>query len=111
MGESFGPGLDLGWWITAVELPAISGLFWLIGRLRKDAETAMETLRGRAEEGQAQLREALAAYKLEVAKSYVSVSTLKDVEQRLTGHLLRIEHKLESRPAALGAGLPQEVRS
>lgn len=88
--------LDLAWWITAVELPVMGGLFWLIARLRKDAESALETLRSRAESAQAQVRESLAAYKLEVAKTYVSVATLKDVEQRLTDHLLRIENKLES---------------
>ena len=42
------------------------------------------------------MRESLAAYKLEVAKTYVSFATLKDVEQRLTDHLLRIETKLDS---------------
>lgn len=88
--------LDLAWWITAVELPVMGGLFWLIARLRRDAESALETLRSRAESAQAQVRESLAAYKLEVAKTYVSFATLKDVEQRLTGHLLRIEDKLES---------------
>jgi len=88
--------LDLAWWITAVELPVMGGLFWLIARLRKDAESALETLRSRAESAQAQVRESLAAYKLEVAKTYVSFATLKDVEQRLTDHLLRIENKLES---------------
>ncbi|MBP2232849.1 hypothetical protein [Azospirillum agricola] len=88
--------LDLAWWITAVELPVMGGLFWLIARLRRDAESALETLRARAESAQAQVRESLAAYKLEVAKTYVSFATLKDVEQRLTDHLLRIENKLES---------------
>ncbi|MGQ9366636.1 hypothetical protein [Azospirillum sp. ST 5-10] len=87
--------LDVVWWITAVELPALAGLFWLIARLRRDAEEAMEALRVRAEAAQAQVRESLAAYKLEVAKTYVSLATLKDVEKRLTDHLLRIEGKLE----------------
>lgn len=88
--------LDIAWWITAVELPVMGGLFWLIARLRNDAETALENLRVRAESAQTQVRESLAAYKLEVAKTYVSFATLKDVEQRLTDHLLRIENKLES---------------
>ncbi|WP_448203966.1 hypothetical protein [Azospirillum sp. sgz302134] len=87
--------VDLVWWISAVELPVMGGLFWLIARLRKDAETALENVRARAEYAQTQVRESLAAYKLEVAKTYVSFATLKDVEQRLTDHLLRIENKLE----------------
>ncbi|MBP2301592.1 hypothetical protein [Azospirillum picis] len=85
MHETLQGGLDLAWWITAVELPAMTALFWLIVRARKDAESAF-----------AALRENLAAYKLEVAKTYVSVATLRDVEQRLTDHLLRIETKLDS---------------
>lgn len=76
--------LDVVWWITAVELPAMGGLFLMLSRQRKDAETA-----------QVQAREALAAYKLEVAKTYPSFEMLKDVENRLTDHLLRIERKLE----------------
>jgi len=87
--------LDVVWWITAVELPVLGGLFWLITRVRRDAGDGLESLRTRAETAQAQVRESLAAYKLEVAKTYVSLSTLKDVEKRLTDHLLRIEHKLE----------------
>ncbi|WP_029009192.1 hypothetical protein [Azospirillum halopraeferens] len=87
--------LDVVWWITAVELPAMAGLFWLIMRLRRDADEAVDALRARTETERAQVLENLAAYKLEVAKTYVSVGTLRDVEKRLTDHLLRIEHKLE----------------
>lgn len=83
--------LDLVWWATAVELPALAGLFWLM-------------LRGRAElEAEAdRLREDLSAFKLDVARSYASTAALKDVERRLTEHLVRIEakldHSLEARP-------------
>lgn len=86
---------DLVWWISAVELPVLGGLFWLINRTRRESEAALERLRSRAETARTQVREALAAYKLEVAKTYVSFETLKDVETRLTDHLLRIERKLE----------------
>jgi hypothetical protein len=41
------------------------------------------------------MREGLADYKLEVAKNYVSIAYLKDVERRLTDHLLRIDAKLD----------------
>ncbi len=88
--------LDPVWWITVVEAPVLAGLFWLIHRWRDDAEAALEQVRTRAEAAQAQVRESLAAYKLEVAKTYVSIGTLKDVEKRLTDHLVRIEHKLET---------------
>jgi hypothetical protein len=87
---------DALWWVTVVELPALGALFWLIWRVRIDSEAAVERVRRAAEAGLADIREGLAAYKLEVAKTYVSVGYLKDVERRLTDHLLRIDAKLEA---------------
>lgn len=84
------------WWITAVELPTLAGLFWFIWRIRRDGEEKLDHLRHQCHTGDAQLRETLAAYKLEVAKSYASIAYLKDVERRLTSHLLRIEAKLDA---------------
>ena len=96
--------LDVIWWITAVELPVISGLFWMINRHRRDAELALEAVRQRAETAQIQVREALSNYKVEVARSYAGLDTLKTVEQRLTDHLLRIETKLEFSCGILAEG-------
>jgi hypothetical protein len=83
--------LDLAWWATAVELPALAGLFWLMLRGRAELEAAAD-----------RLRDDLAESKLEVARSYASTAALKDVERRLTEHLVRIEakldHRLEARP-------------
>jgi len=87
--------LDLIWWITAVELPVMAGLFWLGWRTRRDLETALDDARHEADAGIAYVREKLSAFKLEVAKSYASISYLKEVERRLTHHLLRIEDKLD----------------
>lgn len=72
------------WWITAVELPVFGGLFWLIHKNKK--ETDRELL--------AQ-RDALMNFKLDVAKSYASITDVKDLEVRLVAHLLRIEAKLD----------------
>lgn len=88
-------GIDLVWWITVVDLPAMGGLLWLILRVRGEAEEATDRLRSGMEATSVQMREALAAYKLEVAKTYASITTLREVEQRLTSHLLRIEGKLD----------------
>jgi hypothetical protein len=96
---------DAVWWVTAVELPVLGGLFWLISRARLDAEAAVEQVRRAAEAGLADIREALAAYKLEVAKTYVSVDYLKDVERRLTDHLLRIDARLEALGTIHGGGV------
>lgn len=47
------------------------------------------------------LRDGLADFKLDVARNYVSIPYLKDIEKRLTAHLLRIEAKLDHNvPAA-----------
>lgn len=86
---------DIMWWVSAVELPALGGLFWLVWRNRHDADDAAEENRRAFERGLAQQREALAAYKLEVAQSYASLSHLREVEKRLTAHLERIELKLD----------------
>lgn len=83
------------WWISAVELPVLGGLFLLFWRFRQDADQRLDDLDHRIDVGDAQAREALAAYKLEVAKTYATHGTLKDVERRLTEHLVRIEAKLD----------------
>ena len=76
--------LDLAWWATAVELPALAGLFWLMQRGRAELDGAQD-----------RLREDLSAFKVEVARSYASTAALKDAERRLTEHLVRIEAKLD----------------
>lgn len=86
---------DLAWWITVVDLPALGSLFWMIWKTRRESEESLKHLRDVIESRNAQLREALSAFKLEVAKSYAAVSDLKDLESRLVGHLLRIESKLD----------------
>lgn len=86
---------DLLWWITVIEVPVISGLFWMVWHVRKESEASDQNLRNAIETRNSQMREVLAAFKLEVAKNYAAVSDLKDLESRLVGHLLRIESKLD----------------
>ena len=90
--------LNMIWWVTAIELPALAGLFWLIWRTRQDLETAARDLDRRVDQGHDRDRMALADFKVEVAKSYASIEHLREVEDRLTAHLLRIEAKLDVRP-------------
>ncbi|MEO5373169.1 MAG: hypothetical protein H7840_02690 [Alphaproteobacteria bacterium] len=87
--------INIIWWISAVEIPVMAGLFWLFWRSRQDCEHDLDEIRHEMEKGFARAAEALAAYKLEVAKSYASISTMREVEKRLTQHLLRIEQKLD----------------
>jgi len=88
--------IDLIWWITVVELPALGGLFLFAWRTRHDSDEALRQIHDQQEAGFARSRENLAAFKLEVAKTYASIPHLKDVERRLTRHLVRIENKLDS---------------
>ena len=87
--------MDLAWWITGIELPCLAGLFWMIWHTRREGEAAVARLREVIDTRNAQMREGLSAFKLEVAKNYAAVNDLKDVEDRLVGHLLRIESKLD----------------
>lgn len=89
--------LDIVWWITGVELPAMAGLFWMIWRARRESIDAIVDVRHDHEMALSRLRESLAAYKLEVSKTYASIPYLKEVERRLTSHLIRIEDKLDVR--------------
>ncbi|MBU0860122.1 MAG: hypothetical protein KJ667_09295 [Alphaproteobacteria bacterium] len=87
---------DLVWWITAIEIPVLSGLFWMIWRARREGDDALQHLRDVVDSRNAQMREALAAFKLEVAKGYASITDMKELETRLVAHLLRIEAKLDT---------------
>jgi HAMP domain-containing protein len=86
---------DAQWWIGAVELPILGGLYWLIWRTRQEAHQALDATRQLSEAGDARLRENIADFKLEAAKTYASINSLSDVERRVVGHLLRIEAKLD----------------
>jgi hypothetical protein len=90
-----GIDFNLTWWITAFEMPALAGLFWMVWRGRHDTDAAIGDAEHEFETGLQYLRDALSAFKLEVAKSYASISYLKEVERRLTDHLVRIEEKLD----------------
>lgn len=88
--------LDVVWWITVVEVPALAGLLLLIWRVKSESDTALATRSDRLAADLDGLRDELAAHKVEVARSYVSLDTLRDTEGRLTAHLVRIEKKLDS---------------
>jgi hypothetical protein len=86
---------DLVWWITVVDLPAMAGLFGFIWRTRQKFEDDIGALQFNLDHRAGQLREALSAFKLEVAKSYASQNDLRMLESRIVEHLLRIEAKLD----------------
>ena len=74
----------LGWWIAVVEIPVLSALFWMIWHGRRDWE-----------QGLRELNDDLSDHKLDVARNYARTGDLRELEGRLTSHLLRIEAKLD----------------
>jgi hypothetical protein len=89
------------WWVTAIELPALGAMATMLWRSRQEWEARLDLIERQVDIGLGQAREALAAYKLEVAKSYATTGYLKDVETRLTEHLIRIEAKLDQAQSAV----------
>lgn len=97
---------DLIWWVTVIDLPVTAALFGLILKTQQDNDHELDEMHHLLERRNEQLRDALNAFKLEVAKNYASQTDLKELEKRLVGHLLRIEAKLDStalKAEALGA--------
>ncbi len=83
------------WWVTVIDIPVASALFWMIWRGRRETESRLDHLHQLLETRHSQMRESLSAYKLEVAKTYSTQSDLRNLESRLVAHLLRIESKLD----------------
>ena len=78
--------LDSGllWWITVIDIPAMSALFYMNFKYRRDTEKEFH-----------QSYQELAAFKVEVARNYAAIKEVKEGENRITNHLLRIEAKLD----------------
>jgi hypothetical protein len=107
---------DPQWLLTVVEAPLIAALVWILHSLRRTLPDPLQGEPGasppppeRGSETVAALsraREELAAFKLEVARTYVPLSLIRDVDSRLSRQLLRIEAKLDevARTAAAAAG-------
>ena len=83
--------ISLSWWITVVELPLILGAYALILKRGRDLDRDLVAIRQELVSAGRELQ----AYKLEAAQTFASIGYLKDVENRLTGHLETIEKKLD----------------
>lgn len=83
------------WWISVIEVPIVGALFRMIYTIKQDIQTRIERGDTRDSEAVARARDELAEFKLEVARTYVPLSLIRDLDQRFSSHLLRIEGKLE----------------
>jgi hypothetical protein len=91
------------WWISAVEAPILAALFYSIHGLRQDLHARIERTDQRESDAVNRTRDELAEFKLEVARTYVPLSLIRDVDRRLSAQLMRIEEKLETATAAAAA--------
>jgi hypothetical protein len=87
--------IEATWWISAVEAPIVAALFYMLHGLRRDLQERIDRSDQRESEAVGRTRDDLAEFKLEVARSYVPLSLIRDVDRRLSQHLLRIEEKIE----------------
>ncbi len=71
-------------------------VIWMMQLLRRD-------LAQRPAPPAASPRDDLAEFKLEVARTYVPLSLIRDLDQRLSLHLVRIEEKLDEVSSAATA--------
>jgi hypothetical protein len=93
------------WWTTAIEVPVLGSMFWMIHHGRRESERALLRIYREIQGNLNMVLENLAQSKLEIARFYASVSDLKAVEQRLTDHLIRLETRLTYLPSN-PAGVP-----
>ena len=84
--------MDLQWWITVIGVPLVGALFWL--RVH-DREAIDKGLR--------EIKDDFANYKLLVATSFVTATSMKDLEVRIMSHLDKIEKKIDR---VIEQGLP-----
>lgn len=88
---------DILAWITAIIAPVLTALCAFVYRAKNTLENRINALCDMHHTETESLHTALMNYKLEVAQKYVSVATLRDLESRLTNHLIRIEKKLDGK--------------
>jgi hypothetical protein len=81
------------WWINAAQAPIVGALYWLVHGIKRDLDR-IDRGELRHVDGLSRTRDELAAFKLEVARTYVPLSLIRDVDRRLTEQLVRIENKL-----------------
>lgn len=86
--------INLSWWISVVEIPLFMGGFWILKNNINLLENYIKDIEAKSKKDVINLVESLASFRVDVAVNYASISCLKDVENRLTAHLLRIEDKI-----------------
>ncbi|MEO3472917.1 hypothetical protein AAFN86_13695 [Roseomonas sp. CAU 1739] len=92
-----------------MEAPVVTALFWMIHGLRRDMQERIERGDQRDSDALTRTRDELAQFKIEVARTYVPLSLIRDLDRRINDHLIRIEEKLEEVSRA-GIAVAQAAR-
>jgi len=81
------------------DTPLVLALLWMIAQLRRETAARAEP------PPHDTARDDLTAFKLEVARTYVPLSLIRDMDHRMTQQLARLEEKLDevSRAATAAA--------
>jgi hypothetical protein len=89
------------------DAPLALVLVWMLVNLRREIATRADPPAAPPPPAQDTAREELAAFKLEVARTYVPLSLIRDLDARLTQQLARFEEKLDevSRAATAAAAI------
>jgi hypothetical protein len=89
------------------DAPLALVLMWMVVQLRRELGARAEPPAPPAAQQQQGARDELAAFKLEVARTYVPLSLIRDLDARLTQQLGRFEEKLDevSRAATAAAAI------
>lgn len=94
------------WWITVVEIPLLGALFWLVHHSRREADRALMKVYGQVQSNFSTVLQNVAQSRVEVARHYATGNDLKDVEKRLTNHLLRLENRITYAMASAPGRVP-----
>jgi len=83
-----GSGITLEWWIRFIELPILAGLFKLMWDIKKDLIARIERIELRHAETTAELRAEIASFKPEVARGYVPIQMMRELDRRMSMQLI-----------------------
>lgn len=95
---------------AAADAPLALLMLWMVHLLRRDLTARPEPPAAPAPPAPS-ARDDLVEFKLEVARTYVPLSLIRDLDSRLSLHLVRIEEKLDevSRAATAAAAISGQV--